>query len=193
MEKIIQSIVLGLLFVFSTSVSGQEETIIKPGLISGQATISPSKMLGFNESRFYLHGNLEAYLNDKVSLAGEIYFDLGSLTEGQNSFQFNHKLFFGASWHFTHNNNDLYIGIQPGVSATKLNLITTLPAGAGATTGINPIFSSVLGYNYFVNKFFHFFVQSRITLGEHNYDAHTNLAEFNFSAGLGFNINAKQK
>jgi len=193
MEKIIQSILIGLLFIFSTTASGQDETIIKEGLISGQATISPSKMLDFNESRFYLHGNLEAYLNSKVSLAGEIYYDLGSLTEGQNSFEYSHKLFFGASWHFTHNNNDLYIGIQPGVSATKLNLISSLPVDAETTTGINPIFSSVLGYNYFVNKYFHFFVQSRIILGEHNYDMHTNLAEFSFSAGLGFNINAKQK
>lgn len=171
----------------------QEEPIIQKGLIRTQGTISTSKMLGFNESRFYLHGNIEGYVSKKVSVVGESYFDLGSLSEGRNSFKYNHKVFFGANYHFTHNNSDVYVGIQPGIAITRLNIITTLPNNTKTSTGVNPIFSSVLGYNYFVNKYFHFFVQSRLILGQHNYDAHVNLAEFTFSAGLGFNINANKK
>lgn len=193
MEKIIRLCSCILFLASSLTINAQEETIIKKGLVRAQGTISPSKMLGFNESRFYLHGNIEGYASKKVSIVGESYFDLGSLTEGRNSFKYNHKVFFGANYHFTHNNNDVYVGIQPGVAITWLNIITVLPVEVGAETGVNPIFSPVLGYNYFVNKFFHFFVQSRLILGQHNYDAHVNLAEFTFSAGLGFNINANKK
>ena len=191
MEKIIRGFIFLVLLTFSIASYAQEETIIQQGLIRVQGTISPSKMLGFNESRFYLHGNIEGYASKKVSVIGESYFDLGSLTEGRNSFKYNHKIFFGANYHFTTNNSDVYIGVQPGIAITRLNIITTLPVGAGASSGINPIFSSVLGYNYFVNQYFHFFVQSRFILGQHNYDAHVNLAEFTISAGLGFNINTK--
>ena len=191
MEKIIRLCYIILFLASTLTVNAQEETIIKKGLVRIQGTISPSKMLSFNESRFYLHGNIEGYASKKVSVVGESYFDLGSLTEGRNSFKYNHKVFFGANYHFTHNNSDIYISVQPGVAITKLNIITTLPVDAGSSTGINPIFSSVLGYNYFVNQYFHFFVQSRFILGQHNYDAHVNLSEFTFSAGLGFNLNTK--
>lgn len=192
MEKMKWLLVVGF-WLFLTSLFAQEETIIDKGLIRAQATISPSKMLGFNESRFYLHGNLEGYVSKKVSVTGEAYFDLGSLTEGQNSFDFNHKLFFGANYHFTRGNSDFYVGLQPGFAITKLNIPTILTIGQNAKTGVNPIFSLPLGYNYYINHFFHFFLQTRLILGQHNYNYAVNLNEFNFSAGLGFNINSTKK
>lgn len=192
MEKIKWLFVLSC-WLLSSSLIAQEEVIIDKGLIRAQSTISPSKMLDFNESRFYLHGSLEGYVSNKVSFSGDTYFDLGSLSKIQNSFNFNHKLFFGANYHFTDGNSDFYIGIQPGIAITKLNIPTILTIKETPKTGINPIFSMPIGYIFFINKYFHFFLQSRFILGQHNYNYTINLNEFNFSAGLGFNLNTIKK
>jgi hypothetical protein len=51
-----------------------QESIIKEGLLRAQLTISPSTLLSDNESYFYLHGNLEGYISDKISISGEGYY-----------------------------------------------------------------------------------------------------------------------
>ena len=55
-------------------------------------------------------------------------------------------------------------------------------------TGVNPLLSPVLGYNLYIHKIFHFFIQTRFVFGQHNHDMNKNLSEFRFSAGLGFNF-----
>lgn len=179
-----------LITLLSIQIKAQHE-VIRPGLLKAMATISPSKMFGYNESYFYLHGNLEGYLSKKVSVAGEGYMFLGEQTNAIHSFQFNHNLFFGMSYHVTKGNGDLYLGIQPGVAISKLNTDSVkVPV---AHVGTNPVFSAIAGYNYFVGKYFNFFVQTRFIAGEHNYDKHKTLSEIRFSAGLGFNINTLKK
>ncbi len=59
--------------------------------------------------------------------------------------------------------------------------------------GINPLISASLGYNYYLHKNFHFFVQTKIVIGQHFYDQIENLNEFRLSAGLGFNLNTKKE
>jgi hypothetical protein len=184
MEKVTKLLFILLVGMLSTNVFSQD--IIKTGLIRAQLTISPSYNLSNKQSYFYLHGNAEVYLDKKISISGEGYYYLGNLSSNNSIFDYNHSCFFGASYHFLKNNNDLYIGIQPGISITKLNeqennLLST-------NTGINPVFSTVIGYNFYVHKIFHFFIQSRLVLGEHNHDMHKNLNEIRFSAGLGFNL-----
>jgi hypothetical protein len=166
---------------------GFAQDIIRPGLISARLTISPSRMLSNSQSHFYLHGNLEGYLTERLSLSGEGYYYLGSLSS-ESDFNFNHSGFFGASWHFLKKNNDLYVGIQPGIAITQLS--ESVSGDTPTDTGVNPLFSAVVGYNLFVNRAFHFFLQTRIIAGQHNVDVHKDLAEFRFSAGLGFNLNA---
>jgi len=185
----IKYIFLSLLLISTITVSNaQDGSMIRPGLIRAQLTLSPSYMFSDQQSYFYLHGNLEGFLEKNISLAGEGYFSLGNTSSNMLVFDFNHSMFFGISWHFTKRTNDLYIGIQPGLSFTKLNasennLINT-------TKGTNPLFSSIIGYNFYLNKVFHFFIQSRFVVGQHSYDISKNLTELRFSAGLGFNINA---
>lgn len=175
-----------LLALCTAGIQAQEKPVIRKGLISAQATISPAHMFGDGESYFYLHGGLEGYVSDEISLTGEGFYQLGSFAK-TNAFDHNHSLFFGASKHFTKNSNDLYIGLQPGVSFTRLNAAANGLTRSGL--GVNPLVSPVVGYNFFVNKVFHFFVQARLVLGQHNYDVHQNISEFRFSAGLGFNLN----
>lgn len=188
MEKQIKYSLLVLLLTFSICpMPAQEASIIRTGLIKTQMTITPSYMFGAKQGYFYLHGGWEAYLSAKLSLAGEGYYFLGNLSTDKQIFDHNHNLFFGTSWHFSKNNNDLFVGIQPGISLTKLNAQDNNLTKTHF--GVNPIFSTVMGYNFFVYKFFHFFIQTRILLGGHHYDIPQNLAEVRLSAGLGFNLN----
>lgn len=187
MEKIKSCLLLvfGLAIILKSE--AQDKPIIRPGLIRAQLTISPSVMLSGKESPFYLHGNLEGYLSSRLSLSGEAYYHMGNTSSGKTVFDYNHSAFFGTAWHFTGGSNDLYIGLHPGLSFTRISKEEN--NFAPVHNGVNPLFSAVLGYNFYANKIFHFFIQTRFVTGQHNYDIHKDLSELRLSAGLGFNIN----
>ena len=190
MEKI-KIIVLALLFFqFTNTINAEEPLIIRPGLLTSRLTISPAILFKSKQSFFYLHGAFEGYISKKISVTGEGYFSLGNASAATPTFKFNHNIFFGASYHVTKNNNDFYVGLQPGISITKLAETEILPK---PKTGVNPLVSVVVGYNYYVHKYLHFFLQTRIIAGQHLYDVRKDLSEFRFSAGLGFNLNAVKK
>ena len=175
-----------LLLVLMLSESQAQD--IAPGLIRAQLTLSPSYSFSDKQSYFYLHGNLEGFLEKNISLAGEAYFSLGNVSSNPSVYDFNHSIFFGSNIHFTKNNNDIYLGLQPGLAFTRLDAVEN--SLTSTTIGTNPLFSTVAGYNFYLNRLFHFFIQSRLVIGKHNYDVSKSLSEFRFSGGLGFNINA---
>ena len=179
-----------VLFGFMSLHTLAQESIVKEGLLRTQLTLSPSKMLNDNLSYFYLHGNLEGYVSDKISISGEGYLFLGrtSFYADIQSFKHNHSVFFGANYHFIKNNHDVYLGIQPGVAYTQVKMLRGMNE---QYTSTNPLFSSVVGYNYYINNIFHFFVQTRLILGKHLANDAKSLNEIRFSAGLGFNLNTK--
>lgn len=164
----------------------QETTFVKKGLIRAFATLSPSYLFSEDESMFYLHGDLEYYIDNKISLAGEGYMSLGNASGGSSLFKYNHNLFFGAARHFASKRGDFYVGFEPGVAFTKLDPTTNELLSTNEE--VSPVLSATIGYNYFFYKYFHFFVQSRFIVGSHNQNLHKDLTEFRFSAGLGFNI-----
>lgn len=187
MEKIRSGVFIFFICFFAGNSLAQKAPIIRKGLLRAQATLSPSYMFADKGSYFYLHGNMEGYVSDKISISGEGYYNLGNSSGNTTIFDYNHSLFFGASWHFTKKNNDLYLGLQPGLSFTKINEAETLRSKS--QMGLDPLFSTVLGYNFYVNRFFHFFLQSRLIIGQHVYDVPVDISELRFSAGLGFNLN----
>ncbi|MGV3630412.1 MAG: hypothetical protein ACO1O6_04375 [Bacteroidota bacterium] len=176
-----------LLFCLSgLSLHAQEESVIRAGLIKTTLTISPSKSLSSPNSYFYLHGMLEGYLSKSISVSGEGYFYQGMIKGAASEFSRNHSLFFGFSKHWTKNNLDFHIGLQPGVSFTEL---APGPSVMSPKTSVNPSVSAIAGLNYFAGKYIHFFIQSRLVLAEHQTDIARNISDLRFSAGLGFNIN----
>lgn len=176
-----------LLLVFPICLNAQEKPIIRSGLASGRLTLAPSYMFKDRTGQFYAHGSLEVFLQPKVSFIGEGFFHLGTLGD-KKTFDANHNLFFGLGYHFTKGNNDLFLAMQPGISLTKLNEQEN--ALIKSHFGINPVVAPTIGYSFYVSRFFHFFVQSKLVIGGHKYDIQKSLTEFRFSAGLGFNINA---
>ncbi len=185
MEKVKK--ILSLLLLCSVLIM-RSQVVPRAGTIKAMATISPAKMFGYNESYFYLHGNLESYLGNDVSVAGDGYMFLGEQTKAPEGFRSINNLFFGLNYHLLKTGpSDFYIGGQPGVCIAKVK--TDSPKVPIAHTGTSPVFSAVVGYNYFVGNYFNFFFQARYIAGSHNYDLHKSLSEIRFSAGLGFNIN----
>ena len=174
------------LFVLPICLSAQDNILIRKGLLSGRLTIAPSKMLDNNSSPFYAHASIEAFLQDRVSFIGEGFYYLGENSESK-TFDYNHNLLFGLAWHFTRKNNDLFFALQPGLSFTRLNEAESVLMKTHL--GVNPVISPTIGYNFYLSKYFHFFVQTRFIVGAHKYDVYRSLNEFRFSAGLGFNIN----
>jgi hypothetical protein len=186
MEQVKKNFVLFLLCI--VFIGNSQTYVPRKGLIKAMATLSPGKMFGYNAAYFYLHGNVEGYVSDNVSVSGEGYTSLGQQTKAPEAFKTINNLFFGINYHFINKNGDLFIGGQPGVCIAQLE--TTVPKAPITHTGTSPVFSAVVGYNYFVGKYFNFFVEARYIAGSHNYDLHKDLSEIRFSAGLGFNINA---
>lgn len=187
MEKVKSTYIALLIVLIGAKTHAQDREIIRKGLIKSELTLSPSTMFSGKQSNFYLHGGFEGFVSPKISLSGEGYYYLGTISSDNSIFKFNHSLFFGASKHFTKGKSDFYLGIQPGVSITKLD--ESVNNFEKTHVGVNPLASSVVGYNFYVNRFFHFFVQTRFIAGQHNFDVHENISEFRFSAGLGLNLN----
>lgn len=198
MEKV--KCLFAVTFLCCLSVAhAQPSDFIRAGLIRTQLTLSPSYMLSDRQSYFYAHGTFEAYLESKVSLAGDTYIFLNGIDVIQNGFEYNHSTFMGANYHFTRNLSDFYVGAQPGFSITKLKEIHTKTSAEGIVSptvthaGVNPLFSMTTGYNYYIYKFFNLFVQVRLVTGQHSYDVQKPLTELRFSAGLGFNVHTKNE
>ena len=179
-------IVLFVLLSISIQASFSQQ-IKRDGLVKTYLTISPSIMLDNSERPFYFHGNLEGYVSEQVSIAGDGFFYLGTLND-LAIFQYNNSMFAGINWHpDKKGSSDPYIGFQPGIAFTKL-----ASSASEVKNGVNPLVSVNLGYNYFINHYFQFFVAGKFILGEHAVDRRQSLNALQFSAGLGFSLPTKK-
>ena len=159
-------------------------------------TISPGTLLKESASTISLHGNIEYYIADNISVRGDSYYFLQAKKQGTYyPFDFNHSTFAGASYHFkTKNHFDPYLYIEPGISLTRTSLIFTDDVGniyypKGVVT-VNPLFSSGIGFNLYFERYFHVFWETRYIIGKYLSDMPQpqSLNELRFSFGLGFNL-----
>lgn len=178
-----------LISILRTEVKSQE--LIRPGLFRTHFTISPSYVFSPKEGDFHFHGAAEVFVTSKFSIAGDGFFFLGQYSGGNSIFDYNHSVFWGGNFHWTNNNSDFYLGLQPGIAITKLDAERNNLAQSNS--GTNPVLAGVIGFNQFISPYFHFFVQSRLVIGQHVYDKPMNLTEVKLSAGLGFNLGLFQR
>jgi len=168
---------------------GQSDSaIVRKGLLSAAGSFAFGTMPENNISNAYLTGNIEYYTDQKISVRGDLYYFLNSLT--QNSpLKKNDALYYGAFYHFSHSHFDPNIGLEPGISYTQM-----MVDGNPDVATICPFFSAVAGFNFFGEKWFHIQVNVRYTVGEHLTVAdETNISEVSFNFGLGFNLNVLAK
>lgn len=187
-------------FLFS-QVQEEKKQFIHKGILRAQATISPGMLLKENVSTISIHGNLEYYVADNVSIRSDSYY---SLQSENNPFEFNHSLSTGVSYHFkTKNHFDPYLAFQPGLAwSQRKNIIcgddpTFVPCfDKTYKASANPLISSAIGFNFYFQRVFHLFAEARYLAGKHLSDDTTSLSlnELRFSFGLGWNLNLiKQK
>ena len=194
-----------LTFILPAALFSQEETkeqYIHRGLFRAMGSFAEGAMLQQGVTNIYLTGNIEYYISDNVSLRGDGFYFVSSLGDLQ-PFEFDHSVLSGADLHFkTKSHFDPYIGLAPGISITKMSYATGFICDPGPCTGdmykttssVDPLVSSVVGFNLYFQKAFHLFMETRYIYGRHLSDqAPESLSELRFTFGLGFNLNFIKK
>lgn len=160
------------------------------GILRGTANFALGDMPQNNITNAYLTGNLEYYPDKKISVRGDLYYFINSLSKN-SPLKNNDALYFGAYYHFAPNRHfDPLIGFQPGISYTEF----LAPDGTTESPTICPLISFIAGFNFYAEEWFHFQLNIRYTIGEHlTTGDETNISEISLNFGLGFNINVARK
>jgi hypothetical protein len=193
-----KQLLIPLILLLSCSAFAQKDSsrYVHRHLIRSMATISPGFMTSLGTNNIYLHGNLEYYVNESISVRGDSYYFISAI-ESVEHFKMHHTNFTGASYHFRTNGHfDPYLGIQPGFSISQAiynpcpeEAMCLVPAIVQQKPSVNPLISGVLGFNYYAQKWFHLFGEARYVQGKHlSEQGPLNLNEIRFSFGLGINI-----
>ena len=190
-----------LVALFHTAGYAQNDQLVsKKYLLKTSLTISPGFFLKIPVNLVYFHGHLEYFPEEKVSLRGDAF--LGMNSPHSPHITANHCLQFGAFYHFSRGKFDPFLGFQPGINFSQIKL-SKVPA---FQTGITPMLSLSGGANYFVSRYFHFFLSMGYYKGTLLKMVHpiwsssleqvpvkTPLDEIRISGGLGFNIHVKKQ
>lgn len=171
------------------NVSAQEKSLVQSGLLSAYLTYAPSYHFESKSSTFYVVGKLEGYLSQKISISGEGAYYLGNGQQSKSVFNYNNNLSVGPNFHYVRNNNDLSLGFQAGIAFTETPRVGAPTIGE---KNVSPMIAPVIGYTNYFFKYFHFFVNARLCMGQHLASQSVNLAELRFAAGLGFNFQSKR-
>ncbi|MEX0811692.1 MAG: hypothetical protein WD048_05710 [Chitinophagales bacterium] len=189
-----KSLLTGIVILLCAGIAFAQEPYAGKGLLRMQGTLAPAYQPGLKVTNFYLHGDLEYYVEDKISIRADSYIFLGSQ---QKPAIFDQKImsFFGAMYHFPHKRIDPFVGIQPGIAISSVNY--TSPEGNNTTSdmAISPLISPIAGVNLYVGKVIHFFAVVRYMYGRHMSDAPeaVSMSEINGSFGLGFNFGRRNR
>jgi len=182
-----------LVFISGTACSfaQSDSGFVHKGILAGVGTVGVGEMPAHNISNVYVTGNIEYYTEKRISVRGDGYFFVNSLTPNSPLKQ-NSSVYFGAFYHFpTHSGFDPLIGIQPGLAFARTNDSVNGKADPGA---LSPITSFIIGFNFFGEKWFHIQANIRYAIGEESTEeSQYSLNEISFNFGLGFNIDVLPK
>lgn len=161
----------------------------KKGVIQGSATFSVG-MMRENVTNLYLHGFLNYFPEEKISLRGDAYYFFNSISESK-PLELNHQLFAGGFYHFKSASIDPYVGFQPGIAyGSRADSVYNESFELVKPNNVfSPLTSLVAGFNYFGGKHFSLFVETRFVRGIMLSNAWPKyLDELRFSFGLAFQV-----
>ncbi|MCX7649025.1 MAG: hypothetical protein N2050_00540 [Flavobacteriales bacterium] len=162
------------------------------GCFKATATLTPGYVLSQGGGRAHVHGFAEYFLNEKISLSGDVFFHAVQLPVSANWIHREaHGLFLGGYYHWTYRGHDIYVGFQSGLQTGFADFLKE-PADPRLLPPA-PAVSLVLGYTYYFNRWFHFFTQPRFTYARLANNLVRDVSDFRFSAGLGFHISSLTK
>ena len=187
---------IGILLFLSIYAQAQEDRLTKKdGLLRATGAIEPGYLFKQNLLTTYVSGLLEYQLQERVSVRGDfaVYINMQ-----ENAYLLdNHGLYFGAAYHFTDKAIvDPYLGFQPGVQLTRVRYWNdTDLAFYQSKFKLVPVATLIGGVNFYVSRFFNFYVATRGVFGEFSgggAPASVPLCEWRITFGLGFNIGLKK-
>lgn len=186
-------------FLFAQSEDGQ---YIHKHLVRADASIVSGYLPKDNLKNVHVNGNLEYYLDNRISIRGDANYLLGSSgwTEDSMHLKDNISVMLGSSFHFhTNNHFDPYFILQPGIAYTssyfdpspgRISDDATVKTIHNYRGGLSPLASVGFGFNYYFQRFAHLFAETRYVHGQHLSEAPSpiSLQELRFTFGLGFNL-----
>jgi len=190
------------LFVFALSIQSKAFTtgdsvkyiVVKKTLIRKQglwrATSTFSLGLMNDQVRnAYIQGTLENYFDFNLSIRGDGYYFLNSVSDLKPLAK-NHQIYAGLVKHWGTVNWEGYAGLQPGIAISqRTDSILIENNLIESETAVTPLFSPIVGVNYYTANHFHFFLETRYTRGIHLSNSLPKyLDEIRFSFGLGFHF-----
>lgn len=166
------------------------------GLLKFTATIEPGYLFDPQLLTINLSGNLQYYIEDRFSVRGDVSYFLDT-QQRDGDLLANHGLYFGAVYHFTKRPiMHPYLGIQPGIHLTQTQYeVPTYVYPQPSFYKIVPVISLIGGTDFYISRYFNFFVAGRAVFGEFRggkVPKPMNLAELRLSFGLGFHIGLKK-
>jgi len=203
----VRNCLAGFLLLCGASLCAQEEPAFSyKSMLKGSATLAPGFMLAQAQNNIYVHGHLEYFPEEKVSLRGEAFWFTGAQQKPQLLNE-NSSFLFGGLYHFHKKRFDYFIGLQTGASFTKPNdTYDTIP-GIGPQTlpgvytykvsykiKVLPLVSPVTGISFYPGKYVNFFLELRYVNGRYfGYNSgRLSMDEIRISAGLGFQIHTRK-
>jgi hypothetical protein len=128
------------------------------------------------------------FIQDKIEWRGEAFYFLNSFGD-RPRFDMNHQIYTGAFYHFTESAFQPYVGFQPGIAISRSSEYGSLNAETQALEykiAVNPVGSVAGGFDFYGEKLFFLFVETRYIFGKHKADTYPIfLDEMRFSFGLG--------
>jgi hypothetical protein len=193
-----------ILFLFiGARVLAQDSSFVYKHVLKASATLCPGFMFNQAQTNIYVHGHLEFFPEEKVSLRGDGFWFTGA-QQKPSLFKQNSTLLFGALMHAHRGRVDGFIGLQTGMSFTQPENTYSdyvLITSTGTTTTqmatiyklkALPVFSPFAGVTFYPGKYVNFFLEMRYITGGKYYGYTSGstifMDELRVSAGLGFQI-----
>lgn len=127
----------------------------------------------------------------RVAMRGDAFYFLNSVGD-RPRFSMNNQLFVGAFYRFSDKALQPFVGFQPGIAYSQSSEFGSLNETTGELTyqkTINPVGSIAGGLDFFAEKLFFMFVETRYIFGKHKSDTYpVFLDELRFSFCLGLHF-----
>lgn len=185
-------LIAGIITVFALNVNAQgSETAVDKIKIKTALSFSTG-FLRDNTQTIQLQGYLAMRPKQgRIELRGDGFYYLNAFGD-RPRFTINHQLYAGAFYRFSDKQFQPYVGFQPGIAYSQSSEYGRLDEATNTVTykkTINPVGSVTGGLDFFGEKLFFMFVETRYIFGKHKSDTYPIfLDELRFSFGLGFHF-----
>ncbi len=176
---------------FGQTVYGKKNLSSRAGLLRSGLGLK----LGANPvfSGFFGSGDLEYYIDPKVSLEGEGNYFLGVLGKLTTHDVVNHhSLLVGTNYHFSpFKGFDPYAGLKVGAAFTEMDLINHEDGTeCYEDLQVDPMAAIQLGFNYYTGPYFHMYMETSYIAQRHSSPVNPSLRlnEISFKFGLGLHF-----